>query len=383
MSHFWPMVPLGEVLTKSEKWVNINPEETYKEVTVRLWGKGVVLRREVSGTEIAASRRLEVNAGQFILSRIDARNGAFGLVPDSLDSAVVSNDFPVFSPNPSQILPSFLSWMSKTHGFVDICKAASEGTTNRVRLQEDRFLAMNISLPPLPEQRQIVARIEELAAKIEEARSLCHQAVKEADAFITSAHTHLAGNRQKRLGEIIRLDEEQVPVVPERAYPQVGVKSFGAGLFAKSAISGTETTYKAFNRLYEGALVLSQVKGWEGAVAICPPDLARWFVSPEYRTFRCIEGQARPGYLAPLVRTEWFWGRLVHATRGVGARRERTRPEQFLDIEIPMPDFEQQGKGEKLFAKVGTLKQLQAETAVELDAMLPSILDKAFKGQLA
>ena len=58
MSHFWPMVPLGEVLTRSEEWVNINPEGTYKEVTVRLWGKGVGLRREVSGAEIAASRRL-------------------------------------------------------------------------------------------------------------------------------------------------------------------------------------------------------------------------------------------------------------------------------------------------------------------------------------
>jgi len=33
-------------------------------------------------------------------------------------------------------------------------------------------------------------------------------------------------------------------------------------------------------------------------------------------------------------------------------------------------------------AKVDALKRLQAETATELDAMLPSILDKAFKGEL-
>jgi hypothetical protein len=31
---------------------------------------------------------------------------------------------------------------------------------------------------------------------------------------------------------------------------------------------------------------------------------------------------------------------------------------------------------------VGALKRLQAETAAELDALLPSILDKAFKGEL-
>jgi type I restriction enzyme S subunit len=35
-----------------------------------------------------------------------------------------------------------------------------------------------------------------------------------------------------------------------------------------------------------------------------------------------------------------------------------------------------------LQAQVDMLKKLQAQTAEELDALLPSILDKAFKGQL-
>jgi type I restriction enzyme, S subunit len=35
-----------------------------------------------------------------------------------------------------------------------------------------------------------------------------------------------------------------------------------------------------------------------------------------------------------------------------------------------------------LQAKVDALKRLQAETAAELDALLPSILDRAFKGHL-
>ncbi len=37
---------------------------------------------------------------------------------------------------------------------------------------------------------------------------------------------------------------------------------------------------------------------------------------------------------------------------------------------------------DKLQPKVEALKRLQAETATELDALLPSILDKAFKGEL-
>lgn len=152
-------------------------------------GKGVGERSEVTGAEIAASKRFLVRNGQFILSRIDARHGAFGLIPSSLDGAVVTNDFPVFTPNPQRILPQFLDWMSKTESFVELCKAASEGTTNRVRLKEEKFLAMKIPLPPIEEQRSLVARIEELAGKIEKARSLREKALEETEALWESSLT--------------------------------------------------------------------------------------------------------------------------------------------------------------------------------------------------
>ena len=36
----------------------------------------------------------------------------------------------------------------------------------------------------------------------------------------------------------------------------------------------------------------------------------------------------------------------------------------------------------QIVAELAALKRLQAETAAELDALLPAILDRAFKGQL-
>ena len=121
-------VPLGDVLAKSDEWVNLEPDKQYRQITVRLWGRGVVLRDEVSGAEIASDRRLRVRAGQFLISRIDARNGASGIVPESLDGGVVSTDFPAFNINQARLVPAYLGWLSKTQTFVDLCKAASEGT---------------------------------------------------------------------------------------------------------------------------------------------------------------------------------------------------------------------------------------------------------------
>ncbi len=99
MSKSFPMVPLGEVLVKSEEKVDIDPGKYYQQVTVRLWGKGVVLRGEIAGANLTGSNQFCVRTDQFILSKIDARNGAFGLVPSALDGAIVSADFPVFTLN--------------------------------------------------------------------------------------------------------------------------------------------------------------------------------------------------------------------------------------------------------------------------------------------
>ncbi|MBA4159377.1 MAG: restriction endonuclease subunit S, partial [Gemmatimonadetes bacterium] len=375
-------VPLSEVLKRSDEWIEIRPEERYREVTVRLWGNGVVLRREVSGAEIAASRRLMVRAGQFILSRIDARNGALGLVPEALHGAVVSNDFPVFEVHRERLSASYLVWLSRTGWFVDLCRSASEGTTNRVRLKEERFLASEIPLPPLEEQQRIVARIEELAAKVEEARGLRQRVQEQLQALVASLHLSLAGERRVRIGDILILDEEREPVVAGRQYPQVGIKGFGQGLFARETLEASETTYKAFNRLYAGALMLSQVKGWEGAIAVCRPELAGRYASPEYRTFRCKPGEALSQYLSALVATPWFYEQLAQLTRGVGARRERIRPERFLEMEIPMPTADQQRLAITIVSQAGLAAPLFSQTVTELDALLPSILDKAFRGEL-
>lgn len=144
----WCSVPLRHVLTRAVDPIVIDPATEYRQVTVRLHHKGVVVRRSAA-QEIKASRQYRVRAGQFILSRIDARNGATGLVPDELDGAIVSNDF-----------WAFLDYFAGTAWFVELCRRASEGTTNRVRLQPSRFGEIAIPLPSLQEQGRIVRKLD-------------------------------------------------------------------------------------------------------------------------------------------------------------------------------------------------------------------------------
>ena len=71
----WPKIALGDVLCRSSEPAVCMPDAEYDEVTIRLWGKGVISRGKVRGADVTTPRRV-VRANQLILSKIDARNGA-------------------------------------------------------------------------------------------------------------------------------------------------------------------------------------------------------------------------------------------------------------------------------------------------------------------
>lgn len=380
MTSPYPMAPLGTAIHQQKAFIEINDFDEYKRCRVQLHAKGVILRDTVPGSEIKTKKQQVCKAAQLLVAEIDAKVGGFGIVPSDLDGAIVSSHYFLFDLNRSILDERYLDFFIRTPGFRDQVQA--QGSTNYAAIRPNHVLEYLIPLPHLEEQRRIVARIEELAAKIEEARKLRREAVDQAASLVMSLHLELAHSRTIFLSDVLIMDEHRVPILFGDEYPQVGVKGFGGGLFPRETLTADQTTYKEFNLLYEGALVLSQVKGWEGAVAVCPQDLAGYFASPEYRTFRCIEGMALPEYLAALVVTPWFYRKLKDITRGVGARRERIRPEQFLQLQLPMPTADKQKQALPIFNKLTALKPYQSETSAELDAMLPSILDKAFNGEL-
>jgi type I restriction enzyme S subunit len=380
----WPDTKLAELLEPATRPHVVEPTSEYRLLGIRLDGAGPFVREVTAGSAIAAKTLYQVEAGDFIYSRLFAWRGAFAVVTHTLSGAFVSGEFPAFSVVADRLDARFLELWFRLPDVLAKVAAQCTGSTplTRNRFKEERLLGLAIPLPPLPEQRRIVAKIKALAAKVEEVRVLRSAALTQARSVVVSLHLSLSGSNQVRLGDLVTLDERRQRVEPGRVYPQAGVKSFGLGLFPKPPVSAEETTYRHFNALYEGALVLSQVKGWEGAVAVCNRDLVGRFASPEYRTFRCLEGKALSDYMKTLVTTSWFHSHLLAATRGVGARRERVRPERFLEIRLPMPDVIAQAEGVRVFERLETLVPLQAQTAVDLDALMPSILDKAFRGEL-
>lgn len=152
----YPLVQIKEFLTRNKTAITVQDEITYQRVTIRVRNGGVIPRDEVKGTEIGTKKQFRVSAGQFILSKIDARNGAMGIIPENLDGAIVTQDFLAYDIDTTKINPQYLVLVSTTKQFLDFCQSCSSGTTNRQRVNEDKFLNIQIPLPPLAEQNKLV-----------------------------------------------------------------------------------------------------------------------------------------------------------------------------------------------------------------------------------
>lgn len=375
----WPSVPLGELLKPSSDRVHLDPDQTYAQVTARLWGKGLALRGLVKGSEIAAAQQNRVSTNQFVISKIDARHGAFGIVPSELDGAVVSNDFPAFDVDPQKALPEFVAWVARTAWFIAICKNASEGSTNRVRLKESRFLTQTIPLPSTAEQQAIVSRLNGAAAAVAERRNAAGLVAAEVEATLRAAFARIIADAPRvAMGEIAPLVRRPVVIDPDASYPELGVRSFGKGTFHKPSLPGIEVGTKKLFTVEAGDLVFNIVFAWESAVAVAAECDAGRVGSHRFLTCVPEPGRATSDFLR-----FWFLGEegmlaLGQASPG-GAGRNRTLGIKALEaIKVPVPSLDAQLWFDSLQSKARAANAAQAEATAHLDQLLPAMLNEVF-----
>lgn len=380
MTH-WPKVRFGDIAPIVRRPVDIELNHSYPELGIRSFGKGTFHKPPLTGAEVGTKRLFRIEADDLVFSNVFAWEGAVAVAGQRDDGRFGSHRFITCAVDPSRANVHFLQryFTASPDGTEQLRRASPGGAGRNRTLGVDKLAELLVPLPPSDVQNAILSRLDVLALKTREVSSHLVAIETEAAALVMSLHHRLSDGRVVRLGDVIELFEDAVPIRPEGQYPQVGVRGFGGGLFAKPAIAGTDTTYRAFNRLYANAIVMSQVKGWEGALAVCPPSLAGMFVSPEYRTFRCVPALASPAYIDALIRTPWFWSLLQSATRGVGARRERTRPEQFLNIELPLPSLQAQHQVVGVLARQIALKERHTAIRAANDALIPATLERIFQ----
>jgi len=385
----WAKVKLGDVLRHRKEFITIDDLKEYRRPRVQLHAHGIVLRDAVVGALIKTKSQQVCRAGEFLVAEIDAKVGGFGIVPAELDGSIVSSHYFLFVVEETKLDRAFLDYFIRTRSFRE--QVAAQGSTNYAAIRPAHVLGYEIPLPPLAEQRRVVSRIEELAGQIHEARTLRQQAAEDSEGLLvamahrgdlTENEKRAAGWQRSRLSEVMKSVDDSERVVPTASYPNLGIYSFGRGLFQKPNIDGLATSAPSLRRVHSGQFIYSRLFAFEGAYGMVTPEFDRYFVSSEYPTFDCDPRRIRAEFLAAYFKPSHIWKAVAVGSKGLGDRRQRVQPAQVLAYEAWIPPIEWQDEIARVRTKVDALKRLQAETAASLDAMLPAILDRAFKGEL-
>lgn len=172
----FPLTRLGDVLERRRESVSEEAFDCHNPITIRFGGSIEPRDR----AEPFAGSMWAVRAGDLVFSKIDLRNGAVGLLPDELAPAVVTSEYPIYTPDPEQADPSFLALLLRTDSFIELLNSLSSGTSGRRRISPEQFEALEVPMPDVAEQRRLA---HAHAVRLAEADALDARAVRtESDA---------------------------------------------------------------------------------------------------------------------------------------------------------------------------------------------------------
>ena len=182
----WRQVRMGDVVQQIRRPVLVRPNHEYPLLGMRWYGLGPFRRETVTGDATKAGTYFRVAAGDLIYNRLFAWKGSFGVIPSDLDGSFVSGEFPLFIVDRDKAVPEFLNLvMCQPPVWGQVWRESTGSTaTSRNRWKEDRFLAWQLLLPSVAEQRRIV--------------DLIHHVDQPHD------RAHVVAQRARRLGDAVR-----------------------------------------------------------------------------------------------------------------------------------------------------------------------------------
>lgn len=400
MKNAWQFEKIGNVATPVARAESPIAGKLYRQIGIRLWGEGAYERESIDGSQTRYPFFFRVETDDIVVNKIWARNGSVAVVPSNLGGSYVSSEFPTFAPLRDQIEPRWFHWITKTKNFWEQCDEKSRGTSGKNRIRPEQFLQVEIPLPPLPEQQRIVARIEALARRVEEARGLRRAAVKETSNLV-NAHLsaivreleskHETPQLEKLIveagyGTSVKCESERIngaiPVlrIPNVASEKITLADLKYGFLNHAELKKT--------MVREGDLLIVRTNGSADLVGRCAvvPILTETTAFASYMIrIRCDSKKIDSHFLQMILRHQRTAGQLIDFARTT-AGQYNVSLGRLRNTKIPLPPHAEQHRIvaylDGLQQKVDELRRLQTATQKELDALMPSILAKAFAGEL-
>ncbi|RUV83611.1 restriction endonuclease subunit S [Mesorhizobium sp. M5C.F.Ca.IN.020.14.1.1] len=371
---------MAEIAPLVRRPVRVEPEQLYREIGVRSFGKGIFHKPPCTSLEIGDKKVFAVEPGDLLFNIVFAWEGAVAVAAEGERGMIGSHRFLTCVPEPNRALARYLYWYFVHERGLRQLQLASPGGAGRNRtLGIDKLAAIIVDLPAIAEQRKVVERLDRAVAKMAALQHTRDTAQTEITAGLKAAFQKVVGGAPKtHMSDVAPLVRRPVAVSPDGIYPELGVRSFGKGTFHKPSLSGLEVGNKRLFEIHSGDLVFNIVFAWEGAVAVASAaDHGR---VGSHRFLTCVPDplQATSNFLRFYFLTPEGIQQLGIASPG-GAGRNRTLGLKALEaIRVPVPSLDAQIWFDSLQRKAADIFVAQSDVAAELDHLMPALLDQAF-----
>jgi type I restriction enzyme S subunit len=398
MSKSWPMVPLGEVLTERQEKPSAEDLSSGKiRIVAKIAFDDGMIQLRIDGQ--TKTGMILIRPGDIVVSGINAAKGAIAIYSEeNTDPIAATIHYGAYIPKKEKVDVRYLWRLLRSRTFRELLQEFVPGGI-KTELKAKRLLPVSVPLPPVSEQQRIVTRIEEMAARIEEACGLRRQTSDEIkflqNRSIDFVINHFNSPRrplEQFLAEPLMngLSLPGSKINRESGIPFAKVGVVNTGVFNPREVKMVDINLTADSPYWLkcGDIVVSRGNTTDlvGLAAVyegIPPQCA---IPDLLIRIRVVPELADPRFIAIFFRSQEARNYIESQVTGTSPTMKKISQPKLRSLLIPVMSLAEQHRIvaylDDLQSKVDALKRLQAETSAELDALLPSILDKAFKGEL-
>ncbi len=394
----WQWVRLGGVCEEAKTHdPTVCPDIPFRYIdisSIDTTHKRITEARGVMGSDAPSRARQLVKANDVLVATTRPNLNAVALVPSELDGEICSTGFSVLRPT-TMIDPLYLFYWVQTRDFVETVSGEVRGmlypavTDNQVR-------SIGIPLPPLPEQKRIAARVQELMAQVEHARTACEAQLEAAKALPSAYLRQVFESEEtkrwerRRLGELFHV-QQGIAMSPKRRegispHPFLRTLNVLWGRIDLSTLDEMDFTDGEVSRLFLKPGDLLVCEGGEvGRTAIWRGELEICLHQNHIHRLRRLNDDVVPDFYM-------YWMQAAFQVFGSysGQESKTTIPNlsgsQLKSFKVPLPLVEvQEHIASELRDKMAKAEKLKETVEKQLEAVnaLPqAILRKALRGEL-
>ncbi len=328
--------------------------------------------RFISELTFSRLRCTEIIPGDLLVSRLPDPVGRACLIPDTGSKMITAVDCTIMRPRKDIMLPQFLVSSTQTSGYREQVRAKITGTT-RDRISRSKLAEVQVSVPPLEEQKRIVALLDAATARVTELSACYEKARTHANNLFTSAlRDALESNPDWLLGTLNDLCEVEYGT-------RVTRKRDGGTKYPVYGGGGATFSLDDFNR--QDQMIVARFAMSEECVRFVS---GKFFLNDSGLTVRTCD--------AKKLSQEFLDQQLLARSREIYATARGTAQKNmdmtmFRSMELSYPDSLEEQK--QIVARLDSMRAKTSEMVAAYDAKLTaaknlrqSILDAAFAGDL-